>query len=113
MPSRKELVTLFAVASLALPVAACGEDEVTEGADSAREEIREQANELEGTLLGHKTVQVHAGRQAGGGEQREAARGHAADDRARAHRHGRREHRPAASRDQAREAESRSRSSTA
>ena len=50
MPSRMELVTLFAVASLALPVAACGEDEVTEGADSAREEIREQANELEGNL---------------------------------------------------------------
>ena len=50
MPTRKEIVTLFAIASLSLPVAACGEDDVTEGADSAREEIREQANKLEGNL---------------------------------------------------------------
>jgi hypothetical protein len=50
MPTRKKLVTLFAVASLALPVAACGDDDVSEGADSARDEIREQARELEGNL---------------------------------------------------------------
>ena len=50
MPGRRRFVTLFAIASLALPVVACGEDDVTEGADSAREEIRQQANELEGNL---------------------------------------------------------------
>jgi ElaB/YqjD/DUF883 family membrane-anchored ribosome-binding protein len=50
MPTRKELVALFAVASLTLPVAACGEDDVSEGADSARDEIREQASDLEGNL---------------------------------------------------------------
>ena len=50
MPTRRDIVTLFAVASLSLPLAACGEDDLTEGADSAREEIREQANKLEGNL---------------------------------------------------------------
>jgi hypothetical protein len=50
MPTRKELVTLLAVASLALPIAACGDDDVSEGADSARDEIREQARDLEGNL---------------------------------------------------------------
>ena len=50
MPTRKQLVTFFAIASLSLPVAACGEDDVTEGVDAAREDIREQANKLEGNL---------------------------------------------------------------
>jgi hypothetical protein len=50
VPGRGRLVTFFAIASLSLPVAACGEDDVREGADSAREDIREQANKLEGNL---------------------------------------------------------------
>ena len=50
MPGRRRLVTFFAIASLSLPVAACGEDDVTEGVDSAREDIREQARKLEGNL---------------------------------------------------------------
>ncbi len=50
MPGRRRFVTFFAIASLSLPVAACGADDVREGADSAREDIREQARKLEGNL---------------------------------------------------------------
>ena len=50
MPSHSRFVTLFVFASLSLPVAACGEEDVREGVDSAREDIREQAERLEGNL---------------------------------------------------------------
>jgi hypothetical protein len=46
MPRRRSLATLIAVAALCAPVAACGEDDV----EQARDDIREQARELEGNL---------------------------------------------------------------
>src|SRR5829696_6910637 len=43
--------TLFlTLLALSVPIAACGEDDVRDQAEQAREDIREKANELEGNL---------------------------------------------------------------
>jgi hypothetical protein len=46
VPRPRSLASLIAVAALCAPVAACGEDDV----EQARDDIREQARELEGNL---------------------------------------------------------------
>jgi hypothetical protein len=46
----RRLAILAALAALSAPLAACGEDDVTDEAEQARDAIREQARELEGDL---------------------------------------------------------------
>jgi hypothetical protein len=48
--ARRRLSLILSLVALALPLAACGEDDITSGADDARQEIRDKANELEGNL---------------------------------------------------------------
>jgi hypothetical protein len=47
---RRKLVTLFALAALSAPLAACGEDDVQGELEEAREDVRREARELEGNL---------------------------------------------------------------
>ena len=47
---RRFAAVALAVGALGLPLSACGEDDVRREADQAQQEIREQANELEGNL---------------------------------------------------------------
>ncbi len=80
MPNRRRRITLCALFALSLPVAACGEDDVREGASQAREDIREKARDLEGNLddLSKKDLREalndveREGRQGGAGAKREA-----------------------------------------
>ena len=46
MPHPRKLAALFIAVTLCLPIAACGDDEV----DQARDDIREQAREIEGDI---------------------------------------------------------------
>jgi hypothetical protein len=46
----RRLAILSALAAPSAPLAACGEDDVTDEAEQARDAIREQARELEGDL---------------------------------------------------------------
>jgi hypothetical protein len=50
VPDRRSITALLAVAALGLPVAACGEDDVSREADQARDDIQREASELEGNL---------------------------------------------------------------
>jgi hypothetical protein len=46
VPDRRKYVVFLTLAALAAPIAACGDDDV----DQARQDIREQAKEIEGKL---------------------------------------------------------------
>jgi hypothetical protein len=48
--TRRRLVTVFALAATALPIAACGEDDVSGQLDEAREDVRREADQLRGNL---------------------------------------------------------------
>jgi hypothetical protein len=50
VPRPRKLVALAAAAALCVPIAACGDDDAADQIDQAREDIREQANEIEGKL---------------------------------------------------------------
>ena len=47
---RRKLVALFALAALSAPLAACGEDDVQNELEGAREDVRREADELRGNL---------------------------------------------------------------
>lgn len=47
MPVSRKSVTPFAVLALAAPLAACGEDDVRERVERSREDVREQARDIE------------------------------------------------------------------
>jgi len=46
VPDRRKYVAFLTLAALAAPIAACGDDDI----DQARQDIREQAEEIEGKL---------------------------------------------------------------
>jgi predicted nucleic acid-binding Zn-ribbon protein len=50
VPRPQKLVALAAAAALCVPIAACGDDDAANQIDQAREDIREQANDIEGKL---------------------------------------------------------------
>jgi hypothetical protein len=50
VPNRRSITALLAIAALGLPIAACGEDDVSREADQTRDDIQREANELEGNL---------------------------------------------------------------
>jgi uncharacterized protein YoxC len=56
---RRRAIPLLAVAALGLPVAACGEDDVKNEVNQARDDIRQKADELQGNLddLSRKDLQ--------------------------------------------------------
>jgi flagellar motility protein MotE (MotC chaperone) len=50
VPDLRKYAVCMALAALAAPVAACGEDDARDQIDQARKDIREQAKELEGNI---------------------------------------------------------------
>jgi hypothetical protein len=50
MLTARKLATFLTAAAACLPVAACGEDDVSDSAGDAGREVREKANEVEGSL---------------------------------------------------------------
>jgi predicted nucleic acid-binding Zn-ribbon protein len=46
----RKFVVLLALAALALPVAACGDDDAVDQVDQARKDIRKQAKEIKGSI---------------------------------------------------------------
>ena len=47
MSAARRIVTTLAVVALSVPLAACGEDDVREGVERSREDVRERAREIE------------------------------------------------------------------
>jgi hypothetical protein len=76
----RKIALFLTLLALSLPVAACGDDDVQEGIDQARQDIRERANELEGNLddLSKQDLQdarndlEDSAKDAGGDAKREA-----------------------------------------
>ena len=52
MLTARKFATLLTAGVLWLPIAACGEDDVSDSAGDAGREVREKANEIEGDLDG-------------------------------------------------------------
>jgi vacuolar-type H+-ATPase subunit H len=50
VPNPRKYSVFLILAALAAPMAACGEDDARDKVDQAREDIREQAREIEGNL---------------------------------------------------------------
>jgi hypothetical protein len=48
--TRRRLVTVVALAAIAAPLAACGEDDVDRELDEARQDVQREAEQLEGNL---------------------------------------------------------------
>ena len=50
MPAKRNLASILAVVALGAPLAACGDDDVSNEVDQARDDIQREANELQGNL---------------------------------------------------------------